>query len=484
MSEEIIKGDVMKGEKSEDEEKKRDKSYERIIGNKGKLKRVLERMIIWGMISLAAATALKERCEGGELVTESVKESTSELAERAKDKYAELIDSANLYLKVIYGENFIPRGKAIRGEVIELDRDKMIEGKNKELEGTAIKDFEKIEIPTELIEQLCESYPENWVDTEIDSIIFKDEVKEMPSEYGIKSSSAATANLKSSGITTVVFYKDAGKMIEQLNEIFAHESGHANDWEADNTLSADEGDNLLLKLTKRYFSGKNIYHSEYVESIKNDDQQQENYLKITEYWAEICMQYFDNPEWFSENHPEDYELVDQWVTKQDPSFDPVEAKLKRENIINKFKEDKGLEDLINRERGIINNFPPKIQQTLSRLLDEYIEKIKETTDPKENYEIRMDYFEKKDEIIESYETNELISSFSREAKIAYEKLERDCLVKMKILVDEKDDYGVELLLIEDLHQEIEKFGEKYDLSQKARALIESIIYNKMIDFLE
>ena len=40
-----------------------------------------------------------------------------------------------------------------------------------------------------------------------------------------------------------------------------------------------------------------------------------------EYWAQICAEYFESPKMFLENHPKDFQLVDTYVKKKDPSFD-------------------------------------------------------------------------------------------------------------------------------------------------------------------
>jgi hypothetical protein len=45
------------------------------------------------------------------------------------------------------------------------------------------------------------------------------------------------------------------------------------------------------------------------------------FMAASEYWAQICSEYFTNPEGFLKNHPNDFKLVDTYVKKNDPSFD-------------------------------------------------------------------------------------------------------------------------------------------------------------------
>ncbi|MFA6909127.1 MAG: hypothetical protein WC289_04585 [Patescibacteria group bacterium] len=186
------------------------------------------------------------------------------------------------------------------------------------------------------------TYPKGWVKGEIDSVLFEANVDSarlaMGEKYNMPGKrAAAEAQLKDSGINTLRFFQTAGNMTNVVG-IMGHESGHANDWRSENELSAHDKLALWSQVTKRYCEGKNILHSDYVESINNPDTAQNIETKVTEYWAEICEEYFIYPTWLQQEHSEDFTLVDEWVKKQDPDFDPFKAARIRDGMVDEIQQ--------------------------------------------------------------------------------------------------------------------------------------------------
>lgn len=105
-------------------------------------------------------------------------------------------------------------------------------------------------------------------------------------------------------------------------EIFLHESGHLIDWEGNRFLKINDRLRLLEIIGKRLQS-PDRYHSDYVESIHNENQYNEQYLKATEYFAEIVKVYFSSPD---ELTPEDFTIVDIAIRMINPNFDAPAAR--------------------------------------------------------------------------------------------------------------------------------------------------------------
>ena len=90
---------------------------------------------------------------------------------------------------------------------------------------------------------------------------------------------------------------------------------------------------LELELADR-IQAKDRFKSAYVESIKDDEKKFQNLMRATEYWAEICAQYFDNRSKLSVT---DVMLVETVIKKNDPEYNFEVNKQKRDEILKKAK---------------------------------------------------------------------------------------------------------------------------------------------------
>lgn len=180
---------------------------------------------------------------------------------------------------------------------------------------------------------ITEVFPDGWVRNEIKSIKYKDEHKKPGLEYGLGEEWETVAEcghfVFSGEKSEITFYKTKNDRTGESNlAVIAHEIAHANDWGADNEMTAEERVNLLLAIAKRLESSDR-FQSLYVESIQNKDEQKKKYLQATEYWAEVCRQAFTDP---SKLHIEDFNLVKKCVERGDKKFDWGVSKATRDLV--------------------------------------------------------------------------------------------------------------------------------------------------------
>jgi len=237
-------------------------------------------------------------------------------------------------LRSLYGEHFTKAQRNISRERIEGgDRQPLI-----------VEGFEEIGLDSaKLREAMMSVFPKGWA-TEAVLVNYIDEERVLDSGYGDKlhgDLKAADASTDESGVSAIDFYKyDKGRtksaIADKILSMLSHESGHFNDWDTDDTCSAEENLQLLTQVSKRYFLSGNSYHSDYVKNINNPDPHKNNYLRIKEYWGEICKGYFRNSEAMQKNHPEDFAVVDWYVKLHDPDFKPKGVNERRQLLDKAF----------------------------------------------------------------------------------------------------------------------------------------------------
>lgn len=175
------------------------------------------------------------------------------------------------------------------------------------------------------------TFPRGWVSNEVASIEQTDVRVPSDERYGIVGGEAAAACRRGQDRDTIVFY--GGSKTEYMGSVLRgtlpHELGHANDWESDAEMSGEERLDLLVAVGERLGS-EDRYRSAYVEKINNPDEKRELYTKAVEYWAEICSQYFRNPEAMD---VKDFQLVDARVRKVDPDYDADECRSERQEVV-------------------------------------------------------------------------------------------------------------------------------------------------------
>lgn len=201
-----------------------------------------------------------------------------------------------------------------------------------------ISGFEKTKANIPILKKVWkegEFYPVGWVNGDINVIEYKDEVLTLRNHsYGDKLKDEPAA--ATMGEKRMTFYKVEEKkepqsgvrplklsdldMSEGMDVIFGHEIGHANAWDTDKDLTLLQRIQLLEQVLMRV-RGMSPMKDEYVDKIEHKDKKLELYNKCTEYWAQICQQYFCSPEHLKFMQPDDYKLVDKYVKLSDSRFD-------------------------------------------------------------------------------------------------------------------------------------------------------------------
>lgn len=117
---------------------------------------------------------------------------------------------------------------------------------------------------------------------------------------------------------------------QTLDWTFSHELGHENDWVNATYLSPFERVEFLVEVAKAYknpHSFKSV--TKYVESIRNEDRFKQEYYRTREWWGTLCEWYFTFPGLLEERSKKDFLLVDRWVKKRDPQYNPKESQKAR-----------------------------------------------------------------------------------------------------------------------------------------------------------
>ena len=183
--------------------------------------------------------------------------------------------------------------KAVR-QLEQGDKKAFIERSEKEKFSPELYGFEKLGLDNEKLKELWSegsgTYPKSWVEGEISEISYQDKKVELPEHYGEKLKGNKAQGSYSQrvirfyglpgGINASDLSRDEIKMF--LDFTFAHEIGHANDWDEDKDMEITERQSLLLKVLERVQSEKpfkseiDLLFNEpsYNEKIRNNDKQE------------------------------------------------------------------------------------------------------------------------------------------------------------------------------------------------------------------
>lgn len=168
------------------------------------------------------------------------------------------------------------------------------------------------------------SYPKGWIAGEVGQVEFVNSLNKKSKDHFLG------GQLKQNTFSkpTMYLYRhwDESEKEEKYSPIqsktIEHELGHANDWETDMDLNIIDRQELLIQIHKRLIA-TNSWHRDNDHYHENfaDGSKEGLYKSAREYWAEICAEYFSDPTSFINNHPDDFKLVDEYVKKNDHSFD-------------------------------------------------------------------------------------------------------------------------------------------------------------------
>jgi hypothetical protein len=102
--------------------------------------------------------------------------------------------------------------------------------------------------------------------------------------------------------------------------VIDHELAHANDWRFSTRLNLEDRYRLLVECVERCQSEDHYSPDEKYHELFDTKDSLGLFQSVSEYWAEICEEYFGNPKKFKQKYPKDFELVDKYVRIIDPQF--------------------------------------------------------------------------------------------------------------------------------------------------------------------
>jgi hypothetical protein len=130
--------------------------------------------------------------------------------------------------------------------------------------------------------------------------------------------------------------KSREQMLRSMDQGFGEEIGHMNDWVGSRNLLLGQRIAMLVDVARVYQS--HTFHDprRFIESIKNPSKPYQNFLQLVEFWGGINYFYFSDSENLKNKFPQEFDLVERWMKRQDPSFDPGLALRRRWYEIHKF----------------------------------------------------------------------------------------------------------------------------------------------------
>lgn len=263
-----------------------------------------------------------------EYVSKKENLSPTERKELAKEVYFIVNQVGDSYLQLMKEG---ARKKAAPGEVPKL----------KNWEETGMTKEER----NRLRQAILETYPPHLVKGTIERIVFKKEFEDLPSSYGLPQESKRGAELKLFDniitIEGVDFHnkksKEREKLLLMINSHFTHELAHYHDWLNNPNLTDRQRIKFLYEVLSNY-NQSNTPHYSYELQIKNDDKFLEQQIKIEEWWAETCDNYFNLPFGFIRRYPKEASLVERWLKIDRQEFDAIYNLIKRTDILFGCKE--------------------------------------------------------------------------------------------------------------------------------------------------
>jgi hypothetical protein len=268
----------------------------------------------------------------------------------------------------------VPEKNILRGQILELEKNltnfvspdylRAVKSADRVVSSNAVPEFKGFEqIDSRLTDHLAfiwnednGFYPKGWTFGKLKNVNYSTNV---PSAGEVEKYKDGQLNFYTNANFFATFPGNTNKSfvpVRALDEVFAHEIGHANDWRSQNWAYLGRGDVglseeeqklkddpdyryekrliLLAKVLERV-DAKDRVKFDAVEKIDRG----ENELQAEEYWASLCEMYFNHPKKLKE-HKEDWNLVNNFVQEMDPGFDPEVADTARFQVGRWFEDSK------------------------------------------------------------------------------------------------------------------------------------------------
>ena len=195
--------------------------------------------------------------------------------------------------------------------------------------GHSVTGFEVIGIPSADMDRALseEFYPRGTIKGRVGNVSYSDESKKSAEQYGVFLEDGKQVG-QASG-KDIVFFKDgpqkekdkAGK-VKAIVRIFSHELAHLNDFRHLPDLTDKQRLEFLIDINDCMKHSDIPENDYYVKNISNADRRTNNYLKATEYWAQLVSTYLENPKEFATVATKaEKKLVQKWFLRHDAEFD-------------------------------------------------------------------------------------------------------------------------------------------------------------------
>ncbi|MCX7589553.1 MAG: hypothetical protein N2Z85_01270 [Patescibacteria group bacterium] len=239
-------------------------------------------------------------------------------------------------------------GLEIVDNIKKRDFEIFIENKDKKInENLEFNGFNELGIDANILKELWSdkngSYPKNWISKNIKKINYINQNKDILDKENNKLIAAASSSINNIDFYKLKHYENLSKkdLLYNLDMFFSHEIGHHNDWHNSPNINLLERLEIFSKILNRlngesklisFDNAFNLSKKEYYELKGNDINTQTG-----EYFAEVCRNYFNFPGWLKQVFPEDFDLIDKYIKKTDPDFDPFKAVNQRLKIIDQVE---------------------------------------------------------------------------------------------------------------------------------------------------
>jgi hypothetical protein len=283
---------------------------------------------IAGMIGVAAYSAKEVYAE-----YDSVLDHKTHIESTLTSQELQEYQTLKLSLEDYYGEEvfdvLVAGDRAAFETQSTIDQKPSFEGFDRESEFGEMANIDFY--PSYVFTESFGMYPEGWLNSEISQIIIQEKSDNSHEDgsieggsYNMESNFVVIYDISDEFSIDDTFFSES--FHDFMQHTFAHEAGHANDWESKGDLNILERAQLLQSVTDRVlsdtaYSDKSMMDgSDYWRSF-DDGTEAGLRLMAKEYWAEICAAYFTKPDSLHAAYPEDFELVQRMVLKTDSEFD-------------------------------------------------------------------------------------------------------------------------------------------------------------------
>jgi hypothetical protein len=206
---------------------------------------------------------------------------------------------------------------------------------------TVAEGFDAIGLENDFVRIFWENgYPTALIRMNTDSVVYMDSLPTVELEGDARGPGSVDGR-SFGNRDRIILYRQHGwekaptipHVLTTLDVVFAHEAGHQSDWRSSRDLSMVQRIRFLHDVVTEKGSSAS-YKDSYPFSKDQVSSSDSLVVRHVEWWAELAEVYFQNPEGLRDDYPSSYALAHKWLTRLDPTFDPVRMRDWRDDAIN------------------------------------------------------------------------------------------------------------------------------------------------------